>query len=159
MAEIIPNVDKNADIKDFSFRFKKDKLGNKRANLELKGPIPSVEGVVSILEKGGKPLELLFDCMYDLVRSQIYELVSDDENLNQDNFPWDKVSWDAIALKPKEDRRTSTIPPEAWEAFATDYISVMPSLTGKSEQAVTNATLVYLKKFSLIKTDKISEQA
>jgi hypothetical protein len=156
MAEIVPNVDKTVDTKDFSFRFKKDKLGNKRANLELKGPVPSVEGVVSILEKGGKGLELLFDCMYDTIRGQIYEKVSENEALNQDNFPWDQVSWEAIANMPKEDRRSSAIAAEVWEAFAKDYITVMPGLTGKSVDAVTNATIVYLKKFAQIKTDKKS---
>jgi hypothetical protein len=156
MAEIVPNVDKTVDTKDFSFRFKKDKLGNKRSNLELKGPVPSVEGVVSILEKGGKGLELLFDCMYDTIRGQIYEKVSENEALSQDNFPWDAVSWEAIANMPKEDRRSSAIAAEVWEAFAKDYITVMPGLTGKSVDAVTNATIVYLKKFAQIKTDKKS---
>jgi hypothetical protein len=154
--DISPNVNKNIDTKDFSFRFKKDKLGNKRSNLELKGPVPSVEGIVSILEKGGKELELLFDCIYDTVRSQIYEKVSENEAYNQDNFPWDSVSWEVIANMPKEDRRSSTIAAEVWEAFAKDYISVMPGLTGKSQDAVTNATIVYLKKFAQIKTDKKS---
>jgi hypothetical protein len=156
MSSITPNVDKNVDVKDFSFRFKKDKLGNKRSNLELKGPVPSVEGLVSIIEKGGKGLELVFDCMYDTIRAQIYEKVSENESFSQDNFPWDSVSWEAIANMPKEDRRSSTIAAEVWEAFAKDYISVMPGLTGKSEDAVTNATIVYLKKFAQIKTDKKS---
>ena len=154
MEDIIPNVNKLVDEKEFSFRFKKDKLGNKRSNVELKLAVPSVEGLVEIITKGGKGLDLIFDAMYDVVRSQAYEIVADDETISQANFPVDKISWVAIANMPKEDRRSSTIAPEVWEAFANDYIAVMPGLTGKSEKAVGNAVFVYLKKFSVVKTDK-----
>jgi hypothetical protein len=152
--DIVVNTDKNVDVKDFSFRFKKDKLGNKRANVELKIGVPSVEGIVKILETGGKELELLQDAMYDVIRAQAYEKVAENESLNQDNFPFTEITWQTIANMPKEDRRSSTIAPEVWEAFSKDYISVMPGLTGKSVDAVTNATIVYLKKFALVKTDK-----
>lgn len=154
MTEITANYDKNADVKDFAFHFKKDKLGNKRASVELKLPVPSVEGIVAILEKGGKELELLQDAMYDVIRSQAAALVSDDEAIKQETFPVGKISWEAIANMPKADRRSSSIDQAVWEAFAKDYIEVMPGVTGKSAEAVTNATVVYLKKFSIVKTNK-----
>lgn len=152
--EINPNHDKNVDIKEFNFHFKKDKLGNKRPSVELKLPVPSVEGIVAIIEKGGKELELLQDAIYDVIRSQAGSIVSDDEKISQTTFPVANILWSAIANMPKADRRSSAIDSAVWEAFAKDYIDVMPGVTGKSVEAVTNATVVYLKKFSIVKTNK-----
>jgi hypothetical protein len=148
------NHDTTVDSKDFTFHFKKDKLGNKRPSVELKLPVPSVEGIVAILEKGGKELELLQDAIYDVIRSQAAAIVSDDEKVTQTTFPSANVLWSFIANMPKADRRSSSIDPAVWEAFAKDYIEVMPAITNKSVEAVTNATVVYLKKFAIVKTNK-----
>lgn len=150
--QVNPTFDNTVDQKDFKFRFKKDNMGNQRPTIEVKGFVPSVEGIVSILEKGGKGLELLQDAMYDVVRSYLGGYVADNENASQDTIPWEKFSWDAIANAPREDRRS--IPEEQWKGFAEDYIKVMPGVTGKTPDAVGNATTVYLKKFSLVKTNK-----
>lgn len=150
--QVNPTFDNTVDQKDFKFRFKKDNLGNQRPTVEVKGPVPSVEGIVSILEKGGKGLELLQDAMYDVVRGALASYVADNENASQDSIPWEKFSWEAIANAPREDRRS--IPEETWKAFAEDYLKVMPGVTGKSPEAVANATTVYLKKFTLVKTNK-----
>jgi predicted house-cleaning noncanonical NTP pyrophosphatase (MazG superfamily) len=155
--EITPNVDKSVDMKPAIFRFKKDDLGNKRANVEVKLPIPSVEGVVNILEKGGKELELLLDSLYDVVRGIAQDYVSNDENITDEpSFaPFiSKVTWEAIANMERQDRRGTSIPEEQWKAFAAAYISVMPALTSKSKDAVTAAAGVFLKKFAMFKTDK-----
>lgn len=151
---VTANFDNTVDFKDFTFHFKKDKLGNKRPSVELKLPIPSVEGIVAILEKGGKELELLQDAIYDVIRSQAAQIVSDDEKITQATFPAANVLWSFIANMPKADRRSSAIDASLWEAFAKDYIETMPAVTGKSLEAVTNATVVYLKKFAIVKTNK-----
>lgn len=152
--EIVANVDKTVDMKEFEFRFNKDKMGNKRANVKLVAPVPSVEGLISIIEKGGKDLELVFDAMYDTIRGVMSELVSAKEDASQENFPFAECTWTKIANMTKEDRRSSAIPSEVWEAFCKDYIAVMPGLTGKTLENVTNATIVYVKKFAPWKTDK-----
>ena len=151
---ITPAFDKTVDSKDFKFRFKKDKLGNQRANVEIKGLVPSVEGIVAILEKGGKGLELLQEAAYDVIRDALGGYVADNENASQSTIDWSKFTWEAIANQPREDRRSASIAPEVWEAFAKDYIEIMPSVTGKNVDAVTTATAIYLKKFSLVKTNK-----
>jgi len=153
---IVANFDKTVDAQDFKFRFKKDKLGNQRAAVELKAFVPSVEGIISILEKGGKGLELLQDAVYDVIKGAIGADVSDNETFNQDfyNLNAAKYTWEAIANQPKEDRRSSAISTEQWEAFAADYINTMPGVTGKSLDAVTMATTVYVKKFLQVKTNK-----
>lgn len=154
MTEVTANFDNTIDQKDFTFHFKKDKLGNKRPSVELKLPVPSVEGIIDILNKGGKELELLQDAIYDVIRSQAASIVSDDEKISQATFPSAQVLWSAIANMPKADRRSSSIDASVWEAFAKDYIDTMPGVTGKTVEAVTNATVVYLKKFSIVKTNK-----
>lgn len=153
-APITVNSDPNVQYERATFRFKKDKMGNKRPNVELHLPVPSNKGLVNILTKGGKGLELLREAIYDVVRGVAADFVSADEKISQDTLPVDKLLWDAIANMPKEDRRSSTIPQEQWEAFAKDYIEVMPGVTGKSAEAVGNAVEVYMKKFSIVKTNK-----
>lgn len=152
---INPGVDKLVDWKECTFNFKKDKLDNKRPSVKGNIPVPSVEGFVAILEIGGKQFELLQEAAYAVVRSQIAEEVGNNETMKSlDELDMSKFTWQAIAEMDKTDRRSAQIPEEVWKAFAEDYIKIMPSLTGKSETAVTNATVVYLKKFAPWKSDK-----
>ncbi len=152
---IVANVDKTVTQAEMVFRFKKDKLGAKRADVKLNVGVPSVDGIVDILSRGdAKEVQLLLDACYDVVRSAAAGIIGDDENVTADNFPYDKITWAAIAAQPKEDRRSSSISEEAWNAFSASYISYMPGVTGKSAEAVTNATLVYRKKFAPWKSDK-----
>jgi hypothetical protein len=152
---IVANVDNRVESKEMLFHFKKDKMGNKRPSVKVEVPVPSVEGIVDILTRGEKrEVDLLLEAVYGTVRSVAAGLVSDDENMTAENFPFDKVTWAAIANQPKEDRRSSVISDEAWEAFIADYIAVMPALTNKTEDQVTRATIVYRKKFAPWKTDK-----
>jgi len=154
MTEITANHNTLVDTKDFSFHFKKDKLGNKRPSVELKLAVPSIEGIIEILNKGGKEMELLQDAMYDVIRAQAASIVSDDEKISQETFPFEKALWTSIANMPKADRRSNSISVELWEAFSKDYMEVMPAVTGKTQDAVSNAVQVYLKKFSMFKTNK-----
>jgi len=152
---IVANVDKTVTASEMAFRFKKDKLGAKRADVKITASVPSVDGIVDILTRGDvKEVQLLLDACYDVVRTAAAGVIGDDENVTSDNFPYDKITWKAIANQPKEDRRSSAISDEAYAAFFADYIAVMPGLTGKSEEMVTNATLVYRKKFAPWKSDK-----
>ena len=157
-ANILAGFDNTVEQKPAIFRFKKDKLGNKRANVELALPVPSVEGVVKILTEGQTPegkksLDLLMEAIYDVVRGVAATIVGDKEDISAENFPYSSVLWNAIANMPKADRRTGP-DQEVWEAFAKDYIAVMPAVTGKTVENCTNATLVYMKKFSQVKANK-----
>ena len=152
MSEIVVNSNNLVDMQTFTFRFKKDKLGNKRQAVELKLPVPSVEGIVEILKAGGKQLELLQDAIYSTVKSVAGEIVSADEKVNQENFPIAQLFWEAIANMPKAER--ATISAEQWEAFVTDYTNVMPGVAGKTAEQVGLACQIYVKKFVQIKTNK-----
>lgn len=161
---IAANFDNTVDAKDFKFTFKKDKLGNKRTPVEIKGLVPSVEGIINILQTGGKALELLQESMYDVIRAQIAADIADDEKFAQSTYDaatiqvgdatFHKYSWEGIANQPREDRRASSIPEEQWKAFGEDYLAVMPAVTAKTEEQIGNAIFVFSKKFSLVRTDK-----
>lgn len=147
------NIDQSlVSFQDFKFRFNKDKMGNKRPTLEFKAPVPSFQGIQSILENGGKGLELLNDAIYDVVRDAVAGFVNDDLAFDPTKFDFSQVTWEAIANRPRAER--ATISQEQWEGFAADYISVMPGVAKKTVEQCTNATLVYLKKFTIVKSDK-----
>jgi hypothetical protein len=148
-ATAVPSV----SLVEMKFRFKKDKMGNQRPTVELKNvPVPNENYVITILERGGKELKLLLEVMAGTVRSAAASLVSDDEKVTAENFPMEKVTWEAIANQERAER--ATISTEVWEAFAKEYLEIMPALTNKSAEQLGNAIQVYLKKFAIIKTNK-----
>lgn len=150
-----PTVNDLLENKEMIFRFKKDKLDVKRPNVELKQvPVPSVKGLAAILNKGGKGAELLIEAAYDVVRSVVAGIVADDKNVSDANFPWSKVSWDAIANMEKADRRSVTISDETWADFVTEYMAIMPALTNKGKDAIELATQVFVRKLVPVKSNK-----
>lgn len=156
---ILANFDNKVDIKEAKFHFKtlKDKesgIETKRPTIELKLPIPSVEGIIAILEAGGKELELLQSAVADIVISQARSLLSDNENMTAENFPIEQCLWNFIANIPDAEKRGRGIPKEVWEEFATDYIAVMPAITGKTSEQVALAAKLFLNKFQQVKTNK-----
>lgn len=147
----------SVSLVEMKFRFKKDKMGNQRPTVELKDvPVPNENYIIEILEKGpvarNKELKLLLEVMAGTVRSAAAAIVSDDEKITADNFPMEKVSWEAIANQERAER--ATISQETWEAFAKEYLEIMPALTNKTPEQLGNAIQVYLKKFAIIKTNK-----
>jgi len=143
----------SVSLVEMKFRFKKDKMGNQRPTVELKNvPVPNENYIITILERGGKELKLLLEVMAGTVRSAAASIVSDDEKITAENFPMEKVSWEAIANQERAER--ATISTETWEAFAKEYLEIMPALTNKSPEQLGNAIQVYLKKFAIIKTNK-----
>lgn len=153
------NFDNTVDVQEVNFSFRKvtdDKTGveYKRPTITLPVLKPSVEGLVKILETGGKGLELLLEAAADVVVSRARELINENEDINAENFPYEELLWDKIASLPKAERRGGGIPKETWEEFIKDYIAVMPSLTGKSVDKVENAARNFANKFAAVKTNK-----
>ena len=152
--QIVPAFDNKVDLKDFKFHFKKDDLGNKRPTVELKLPCPSVEGVVNIVETGGKGLELLLSAAAEIIASQARSLLNDTESMNEASFPIDQCTWEAISLMPESEKRGRGIAKEIWEEFGKDYITAMPGLTGKTVEQVTLASKLFLNKYQQVKSTK-----
>lgn len=142
------------DSKEYKFHFKKDDLGNKRETIELKLPVPSVEGVVKILETGGKQLEMLLQAVGDVVASQARAILNENTAMTAANFPMEQTTWEFIANMPESEKRGRGIAKEVWEEFAADYLAVMPGITGKTEEQVSLAAKLFLNKFQSVKTNK-----
>ena len=158
-APVVVNTDPFTQITEFKYRFNKDDLGNKRDPVTLNVKTPSLQGVVRILEDGSeKEQQLLLEALADVIDVQVKAWVGDNADASQATF--DKAAaqfnFTAVAHMEKKDRRSSGIAKEVWEAFAKKYQEIMPGITGKSVDAIKNATIVFLKKFSIIKTDKVT---
>lgn len=148
------NIPNTYSMKEFNFRFKKDKLGNQRPSIKMNAPVPTADGVIDILQKGDeKQWSLIEEAMYGIVRDTLAGYVSE-ESFNSETFDTAKLFWQAIANMPKEDRRSSTIPEEQWAGFVASYLEIMPSVTGKTPEQVKNATEVFVRKLVPIKSNK-----
>lgn len=156
---IIVNFDNKLDYKEAKFGFRKvtDKetgVETKRATVELaKIPVPSIEGIVAILETGGKALELLQEAVADVVLSRARDYINENESVTSENFDYAILDWNAIANLEKEDRR-SGISKETWEDFAKDYVEIMPAVSSTSSEQCANAAKIFVGKFASIKTKK-----
>lgn len=150
------------DVVDAKFHFKKktDEVSgveSKRPTIEMKVPTPSVEGIATILTEGGeKQIALLLEAVRNIVLDRAREIINSDakEELTEENFPLDQLSWESIANQPAAERRGGGIASETWDEFAKDYEAVMPAVTGKPIENIKRATKVYLSKFNMVKTDK-----
>lgn len=157
--QIKANFDNKVDIKETKFHFRKVKdevsgVESKRPTVNIPIPTPSVEGLIAIIEKGGKELELLLEAAFNVVVDQAREDINANESVDETNFPYSHLSWEYIANLPKAERRGGGISKELWEDFAKDYIAVMPGVTGKPKESVELAAKVFLNKFAQVKTDK-----
>ena len=74
-SSIVAKFNNLVDVKEMKFNFKSDKeTGFKRPTVELHLPVPSVEGIVYILENADtrpKELELLLESLADVVNGQL----------------------------------------------------------------------------------------
>lgn len=153
------NFDFDVTTKPVTFNFKKSKdkdsgIITERKPVALAIPYPSVQGIVAILEAGGKGLELLVDAIEGVVNSAARDLLYEDLTITASTLPVDKLSWEHIANIPKVQRRGGGIPKEVWEAFGADYVEVMPEATGKTEEQCGNAAKLLVNKLSTVKTNK-----
>lgn len=145
---ITANYNQLVDVMRYKFNFKADKLGNKRNSIELDLQVPSVEGIIAAIEKGGKELELVKEAVASIVIQQARDIVNERLDITQDTFPQDQISWTAIsAIEPKA-RTGGGIPQDQWEAFSEDYITVMPAATGKTAEQIGLAAKILLSKFT-----------
>ena len=152
MSEIQANHNPLIDNKEITFNFRKTKdeetgVESKRAAVTLNLGIPSVEGIVQILEAGGKQLDLLRSAVETVITDYVKSVLGDDTSLTSDNFPIDSVTWEAIANQPDSERRGRGIPKEVWEDFIKSYMQIMPGLLGKTEDVIKRQAVILAAKF------------
>ena len=153
------NHDFNVDVKPVKFNFKKSKdketgIETVRESVTLAVAYPSVEGILAILETGGKGLELLVDAVEGVINVTARDIIADDFSINASNFPIDKITWEAIANMPKAQRRGGGIPKENWEEFTQAYVEVMLTPSGPTVLQVTNMSQVLASKLANVKTNE-----
>ena len=156
-APIQANYNPLVDMKEMTFTFRKTKdaetgVETKRENIVAKVQVPSVEGIVKMLENGGKSLELLQSSVESTITDYIKSLLSDDATITSDNFPTEAVTWETIANLPDTDRRGRGIPKELWEGFVESYIESMPAIIGKPADVVKKQASHLANKFQVLKT-------
>lgn len=156
-AAIVANHNPLVDIKESTFNFRKTKdeetgLESKRASVTVKIQVPSVEGIVKILQDGGKGLELLQSAVASTLEDYVKSLLADDGTLTTENFPADTITWDTLANLPDTDRRGRGIPKELWEDFIKSYIETMPAIIGKSVEVVKKQASILAAKFQPLRT-------
>src|SRR5687768_16793638 len=123
-----PPVDNKVDIKEFKFSFRRDKFGNTRPAVEIKLPVPSVEGVIEIFNEGGKGFDVIMGLVHNAVADHVRNLLNDDDSITSANFPYDKATWEEFVNTPESEKRGRGIAKEVWEAFGEDYVAQMPAL-------------------------------
>lgn len=157
--EIKANFDFDVTVKPVMFNFKKSKdkdtgIETLRKPVQLAVPYPSVQGIVAILEAGGKELDLLIEAMENVVNTAAREILYEDLTLTAATFPVERLSWLAIASVPKVQRRGGGIPKDTWDAFCQDYCEVMPAAAGKTPEQCANAAKILGQKLQPVKTNE-----
>jgi hypothetical protein len=127
----------------------------KRPTVELDVPCPSIEGIVYILENGDELQQrLLLDAVADVIISRAREHINENEDVKQDNFPLEILSWEAISKIPPKQRRGAGIAKEVWEAFTQDYIATMVEGGFRGAEEAAAAANILKQKFQPVKTAK-----
>jgi hypothetical protein len=165
----IHNPDPNHQVVEmkFGFRTKKDEktgVETKRPAVEVKLPVLSFEGIVSVLknantEAGKKQYELLMQAVQGTYEAAIKDFLADNENITSENFPASsQFSWEALANQPESERRGRGIAKEVWEDFIKSYITVMPGLTGKPEENIKKQAAILAQKLNPLKNHEDKEK-
>ena len=132
-----------------------------RESVELAIPALETDDLLAIIEKGGKSLELLLeaanDVIYQAMRDVIADAIETKKALDQAlvDTSHQHLDWEAIANKPKAERRGAGISKEEYEAFAADYCAVMPMVQGdKSAEQIATAAKHLSNKFANCRFNK-----
>lgn len=138
---------------DFNFRTKD---GLKRATVTVSHELPSTEGILEMLAgEDPKVVDLITSTIQSLVVSHLRGYV--DADLEFDQAKCDalaaegKLTIQAIANLPKSER--SMLTKEDLEAFAKDYIAIMPGVTGKSVEKVSAAAGLFVERYKRVAGD------
>lgn len=152
----VPENMGNYAVKEIKFNFRKNaELGTKRPSVTLPLKMLTLQGLISILEGGDeKQVNLILETLQTPILEQARTQVDDNETITAETLDSDKLSWDYISKLEPAARRGGGIPKEVWEAFAADYIEVMPAVTGKTKEQIGLAATLLGTKFASIKTNK-----
>jgi hypothetical protein len=141
----------------FKFRKTKDKetgVVTERANIVLNVPVPSVDGIINIIENADtrpKEFEFLMSLIHDGVISSIKDALGDDTSLTVENFPLSKFTFAELANAPESERGSRGLDKDLLAAFLEDYIAIMPAASGKDAKIVEKQAAVIGSKFATLR--------
>jgi len=158
--------------REVSYRFNEvedptTKVKSKRPSVVLKVPVPSLPGIISIIQAGAtakqkadagqtvsdeekkaiKSLEYLIEVTGDVVQKEVRGFVNDNLNASQDTIPWNKYTFEEIANMPAGIRGASSIAKELWDKFAKSYVEVMVAFANVTAEVAAARAGVFLQKF------------
>lgn len=174
--KIIPVTGKNADkvvalaenslieMTEFKIGFKTVKevgsdgkptgVTTKREAFTLNLPLPTFQGIVTALQDEKQKefiLSVISEQVYAAARDQVTNNL---EMKSQDELDLSLLTLEHIANVPPAERRGAGIPKETWDAFAKDYVSIMPALLEKPVENIQNASALFVKRLQPVKTNK-----
>lgn len=171
MPEAVEVKNFKVDLKETDYHFKKEKIrdsegkvigeGKKLPSVKVPVPVPSDEGILEIIQAGGKELQLLRDAVFEIVYTRgrnllndIRSKLADGEEIKSEMLDIKQLTWSLIANLPKAERRGLGISDEDWESFAADYRGMMPKVTGKDMDRIEKHVQLFKKRFYPCRNDK-----
>lgn len=138
---------------DYNFRTKD---GYKRPTVSVELDVPNAEGIVALLHSGDeKVVGLICDSVQSVLTAHVRSYVDGDTDFDQSKLDAlvaeGKISIEAIANLPKSER--SMLTKEDLEAFAKDYIAIMPDATGKTAEQVAKAASLFVERYKRVAGD------
>lgn len=157
--------------KETAFHFKKEKIrsadnkvigeGKKLPSIKVNLPVPNAEGILKIVEAGGKELELLLSAVTDTVAGRVRDIINEvreklppDAEIKPEMIDVSQAHWSIIASIPKAQRAGLGISDEDWEDFATDYRTIMVQATGKDPDRIEKHIQLFKRKYQPCRNDK-----
>lgn len=126
--------------------------GVKRESIELSFPALTLQEAI---DAGEKSIAYLESMIANEFSAAIRNILSEDLTITgQDNFPWNKLTWDAIITETESERKGRGIPKETWDDFIADFLHVMGSCSSKSETQLKNVASMIKAKLVPVKFNK-----
>jgi hypothetical protein len=159
-----------SEMKEAVYHFKKEKIkdasgavigeGKKLPSVKVSVPVPTAEGILEIVQAGGKELEYLLTLVKEGVIAAGRNLVnqirekSPESEIKPEAIDVSALAWSVIANIPQAERRGLGITDEDWDTFSADYRAIMPKVTGKDTDRIEKHLQHFKKKFYMCRNDK-----
>jgi hypothetical protein len=152
---VVANHDITVNPTAFKFNFRsvtdeETQTTTKRPTIEIKLPVPSLDGIAKILNEGDKKQQaLLLEAVTQVIADAARDYVNDNTTVTAESFDLSKVTFEAIANQEPEVKASRAIDKESWKAFCDAYISHIPSVAAEitKEKAALHCKH-YVSKFN-----------
>lgn len=144
------NDQANYAVNEVTYSFRQ-KDGVKRPSLTLNVVQLTALGVIAALQSGDeKTVEYITDLVNGAQTSYLKSFVDSDIEFNQEAYEKiaDQLTLEVIANLPRAER--NVVGKDDLQAFAKDYIAIMPEITGKEKVRIETAASLFVEKFKRV---------